>query len=257
MPTNQQNLEEMTPDDIEESLRQAKQKSKQRARAVLGQKNDYDPATQIQKYLDKTYTSRRKAQTGGYVYEKDLSGGGKVMEEVPFLKKRPSRFDEEKGLDLGQTTKEELARHPERLEQILGKSGKAGQPSPLSKLEQAGAYSNDQEKRKEQEQAAGADISKDYTTESFKAKHGVGSYVGEPGKGKNLAGKVSGKGIGAIAEHGGAVSAGIIYGLALLNDFPDLAGPIINFFTIGTGAIVNFLFDVVVFLGLDIFSGII
>jgi len=72
-------------------------------------------------------------------------------------------------------------------------------------------------------------------------------------KGEQLGAKTAGKAIGAIALQGGPVSAGLIYGLAILNDFPDLASPVIESLTLGTGVIVDFLFDLVVFLGFRYF----
>jgi hypothetical protein len=149
--------------------------------------------------------------------------------------------------------KKEQPEQAKNIEEAVGKPIFQGQAdSPQQMLERSGMYSEDRKERKEQKEAGERQIKDDYGKESWDARR-RGGAVGEPGRGKNLAGKTAGKTIGAIAEHGGAVSAGLIYGLALLNDFPDLASSIINFFTIGTGAIINFLFDVVVFLGFRYF----
>ncbi|MFH1713156.1 MAG: hypothetical protein ABH896_03145, partial [Candidatus Jacksonbacteria bacterium] len=71
--------------------------------------------------------------------------------------------------------------------------------------------------------------------------------------GTKLAGKAAGKAISAVAEHGGPVSAVLIYGLALANDFPDLLNPIIEWLSLFSWSFVDFLFDVCVFLGFRYF----
>lgn len=66
-------------------------------------------------------------------------------------------------------------------------------------------------------------------------------------------GKLAGKAIGKIAEHGTVVSAALIYGLALANDFPDVGLKVVEWFTFGAGTIADFIFDVVVTLGFRYF----
>lgn len=66
-------------------------------------------------------------------------------------------------------------------------------------------------------------------------------------------GKLAGKAIGKIAEHGTVVSAAIIYGLAFANDFPDIGLKVVEWFTFGAGTIADFIFDVVVTLGFRYF----
>lgn len=147
--------------------------------------------------------------------------------------------------------KRAMAKNPEWMSRALAQSG------GLDKLSQAGAYSDNAKERDEQKKTGERDIHRDYSEHSFatrrRAQEGEKASLGASGKGKNVAGKVAGAGIGAIAESGGMPAAVLLYGLALLNDFPDIADPFLKFFTGNLAAIVDFLFDVFVFLGFRYF----
>ncbi|HBH46769.1 MAG: hypothetical protein A2445_00045 [Candidatus Jacksonbacteria bacterium RIFOXYC2_FULL_44_29] len=136
--------------------------------------------------------------------------------------------------------------------QVSGAPSAEGGPSPSKweQAQQASNYSEDPRERAKQKKEAEADIKRDYGTSSAAARHGnAGNGLG---RGKNLAGKAAGQALGAVAQ---AVPFGglLIYGLAILNDFPDFATPFLDFFTGGMSIIVDFLFDAVVFLGFRYF----
>lgn len=201
------------------------------------------------------------------VYEKGESGlkkagefydRGKRFGELPMTRKEDfadMQKDSESEPNLrGMSSahgKRALAENPEWMSRALAQSG------GLDKLSQASAYSDNAKERDEQKKNAEHSIHRDYSEHSFagrrSAQDGEKASLGAPGKGKNVAGKIAGAGIGAIVEGGGIPSAVFLYGLALLNDFPDIADPFLKFFTGDLAAIVDFLFDVFVFLGFRYF----
>jgi hypothetical protein len=114
------------------------------------------------------------------------------------------------------------------------------------------------------------DFINDYTTNSFTARKGerrgrtktegtkrtAGIKATPPSKGMVSGGKLAGKGLTKAAESGGAAGSLFIYGLAILNDFPDIADWMLEALLAavgGLGPIIDFLFDAVVFLGFRYF----
>ena len=141
---------------------------------------------------------------------------------------------------------------------------KDGAPSALSRLEDAGLYSGNRKNRKEQKKQNEQDTLKEYSADSFKARkaasqgagQGEGKAAVSPSKKALTGGKLAGKGLTKVAESGGAAGSAFIYGLAILNDFPDIADWMLEALLAavgGLGPIIDFLFDAVVFLGFRYF----
>ena len=253
----------MAPENIEETLRQqrleAKRKQyvkklvhKQMAGTALGEAHDNLPE-------NLSPSDRLKPAEGPYNYINPETG--------EYQRERPGGRDDKSGQqdtdktepndkpasptnDSPQPAPDQDAQQEWLKKQIA--TGADGQAITGANVDRAGSYSDDPKTKKEQKQKSQEDIEADYRAGSMAARRGKDVSQG-PGKGKNMAGKAAGAAISAMAESGGPLGSVLIYGLALLNDFPDLAQPYLDVATVGLWMIVDFLFDAVVFLGFRYF----
>ena len=124
---------------------------------------------------------------------------------------------------------------------------KAGEPSALQQLEARSMYSHNPVVRYFQQSKALRGIKQD-----FRARSRTGGGKG-PNLATNIAGRIAGGRINKIAESDTVVSQMLIYGLALLNDLPDLGEPLLALVSFGSSEVIDFLYDVVVILGFRFF----
>lgn len=198
-----------------------------------------------------------------------IEHGGAQFEQVPLTpaddKSRTQLAQEhfkarEAGKE-GYMDKKSLAFNPERLQMLMHKPSEEV-PSALTHLEHAGLYDRSKEKREAQEKENEDNALQDYRTVSFGARRlskqqgGETVDIGAPQKDMRVGGKLAGKALTNIASSGEPGGAMIIYGLALLNDIPDLGDWVLELLltvAAGVGPLVDFFFDMVVFLGFRYF----
>jgi hypothetical protein len=206
---------------------------------------DRFPEMRARDHTDEARQALEDIQRAGEQFQKLPSALSESSEDRERAKKF---YDEAKAGYGGYGTKKEMAVNPEQL-QYLAHRVDQNKPSALNQLERGGLYSTNKKERERQKKASEDEFTADYGTDSPSARAGKSGFLDKA----KFGGKLAGKALTDIAKSGAPFASGLIYGLALANDFPDEVKPLFEALTFGAGTIVDLIFDVVVYFGFRYF----